>query len=326
MPNIAITSYCNLHCPYCFANEMITTQEEKNITIEEFQNILNWLNKNKQNNYRIGLIGGEPTLHPQINQILNMTQQYCEKKNIPSIIFTNGICLENIFENIYNRLNILINVNTPSAMTKAQFNTLNQNLNQIAELGWLEEGKYHKVTLGCNLCQQINDYSFFWNIIDNYNNIPKVRVSVTAPISKKLLENKELYYFSLKEKFLEFIINAHDRHIIAGLDCNQIPQCFFSNEELELINNTIEPRDRICHPTIDITSDFKASACFGAYDLVDYNNFTDLDALNNYLWCKKTVPLILNNTQGKCATCKEHEFLNCQGGCLAFAKYNNKEE
>ena len=34
MPNIAITAYCNLKCPYCFANEMISNQEEKNITLE----------------------------------------------------------------------------------------------------------------------------------------------------------------------------------------------------------------------------------------------------------------------------------------------------
>lgn len=324
MPNIAITSHCNLNCPYCFANTMITTQKEKDISIQQFQNILNWLSKNKQNNYRIGLIGGEPTLHPQIHKILNMTNKYCQEKNIENILFTNGVMLDTIVDNLY-QTKLLININTPKAMLSSQFKQLNQNLNYIAELGWLEEGKYNKATLGCNLCQQIDNYSFFWDIVDNYN-ISIVRVSVTAPVNKKLLENKELYYNSLKNKFLEFIENAYTRHIIAKLDCNQIPRCYFTEQELILINQTTSLNSIICHPVIDITSDFKASACFGAYDLVDCNNFKNLDALYNYLLFNKTWPLIQSNIQGKCSTCKEHEFLNCQGGCLAFAKYQNKEE
>jgi sulfatase maturation enzyme AslB (radical SAM superfamily) len=45
MPNIILTEYCNLKCPYCFANQMIDESNEnnKNITIEQLQFILKWL-------------------------------------------------------------------------------------------------------------------------------------------------------------------------------------------------------------------------------------------------------------------------------------------
>ena len=34
MPNIIITNYCNLSCPYCFANDIIQTKKH-NITLDE---------------------------------------------------------------------------------------------------------------------------------------------------------------------------------------------------------------------------------------------------------------------------------------------------
>ena len=43
MPNIAITKYCNLKCPYCFAEDMIAEEQTKAITLDQLTKILNWL-------------------------------------------------------------------------------------------------------------------------------------------------------------------------------------------------------------------------------------------------------------------------------------------
>ena len=40
MPNIALLNYCNLNCPYCFANDFIETDEQQIMTIENFNKIL----------------------------------------------------------------------------------------------------------------------------------------------------------------------------------------------------------------------------------------------------------------------------------------------
>ena len=66
MANIAVTTYCNLHCEYCFAHTMIEEMGNP-IDLDQFRMILNWIARTPQNH--IGLIGGEPLVHPHIDEI-----------------------------------------------------------------------------------------------------------------------------------------------------------------------------------------------------------------------------------------------------------------
>ena len=317
MPNIIITNSCNLQCPYCFANKLIKENNNFiNITKEQLIKILNWLTVSS-NIHQIGIIGGEPTLHPNFLQILNIFSQFCIQNHNTLALFTNGIYLDKILYNYPNQLYTLININTPAIMTELQYNSLINNLNTIQALQLFNSN----ITLGCNICQEINDYSFFWNILDQYLPINIIRISIVAPTHKEQLQNKHIYYSSLKNKFLNFIKEAEKRSIKIRLDCNYIPNCFFNDKEKIFIQkNILNKQNKIfCTPIIDITPDFKATSCFGIYNPIDCSQFSNYDALYNYLLYKKNVPLILKNNQGKCVTCEKHELLTCQGGCLAFA-------
>jgi sulfatase maturation enzyme AslB (radical SAM superfamily) len=68
MANIAINNYCNLKCDYCFADNMIK-EANKTMSLDNYIKVLKYLT---EQNYeqRIGIIGGEPTLHPQFKEIL----------------------------------------------------------------------------------------------------------------------------------------------------------------------------------------------------------------------------------------------------------------
>ena len=159
MANIIITSYCNLHCPYCFANTMINTESVKNISIPQFKKILNWIG---EYNEKIGLIGGEPTLHPQFKEILEVIRDYSERCNHKPhfVLFTNGIYLDKYLQLLPNNMEILINVNQPQATTTQPLSTMLQNINTTSKLGWIDK----QVTFGCNICPQIDNYDFIWNI------------------------------------------------------------------------------------------------------------------------------------------------------------------
>ena len=325
MANIILTSYCNLHCPYCFANEMINTEEIKNISIAQFQHILDWISKTPLEGQRIGLIGGEPTLHPQFDEILDIVGKFCLEHNCFSILFTNGIYINKFLSNIPSKMVILLNFNIPTAMTPQQWESLNINIEKMHKIGWLyksEDIKNAKVTIGCNLCLEITDYSFFWDTIDKYPGIPEVRMSVTSPINPVYKVDKDLYYTSMKPVLLEFVEQANKRNISISADCNQIPICYFTEEEFAKLYNMNRRGKVICEPIIDITPDFQASSCFGAYDLVDCNEFETISDLHRHLLYKKVAPKVLNNRIGRCENCKLFDLTKCQGGCLGFAKLN----
>ena len=91
MPNIAFLNYCNLQCPYCFANKFITEEEKQLITEEQLLTILDFLDQTPCN--RIGIIGGEPTLHPCLAEYIDICfDRLYDLKNVT--IFSNGIYLD----------------------------------------------------------------------------------------------------------------------------------------------------------------------------------------------------------------------------------------
>lgn len=315
MANIAITSYCNLRCPYCFADDMIHEQSE-NISVDKFRSILQWLSKTP---VHIGVIGGEPTIHPYFSDILREVNLYCKELNQSATLFTNGIHLDKFVPDIGQAVGVLININSPDNMDPKQWSSINDTMEHLSLLSWFAP-EHAKASIGCNLYAERTDYQFIWDMVDRFN-LPGVRISVTAPVTEEYKANKELYYTKMKPIFIEFVKQADLRKIQLGSDCNQIPDCYFSRDELDLIYRICTNRkNSICEPVVDIMPDFTATACFGCYDPVDCSQFETAIDLQRYLLHRRTYPRVQANCTGKCVGCKNHELLTCQGGCLAFAQ------
>ena len=122
-----------------------------------------------------------------------------------------------------------------------------------------------------------------------------------------------------------FVKEAYKRGVRLGRDCNYIPYCYYDNEEdLALVNQVIEiPQPDSpphCGPIVDITPDFMASSCFGAYELVDCSQFYNYSELTYYLLHQCVIPKFKKNNTGKCKTCDKHQLMQCQGGCLSFTE------
>lgn len=322
MPNIAINNFCNLKCKYCFADDMIH-EKSMSITLDDFKKILDFSSRTPDNH--IGIIGGEPTLHPDFENILKEANRYCKELNTTATLFTNGINLEKYLPYIGERFGILLNCNSPQFMTPEQWSATMELLEHADALSWLEDRPNGpaRINLGCNVYPGLTDYSYIWEIVDKYH-LKHLRTSVVSPggIYADMRKDKEAYYALMKPIFLEHCKNAIKHKCILGLDCGKIPSCYFSSEELELINESCDCyQSAFCEPVIDIKANFKCYACFGQSDQeVDMRDFENIDELRRYLFAKITLPNVEANCTGKCTSCKKHELLQCQGGCLSFGR------
>ena len=293
-------------------------QSKNNITIEDYVKLLQYLTEYNNEKY-IGIIGGEPTLHPNFKEILIESNQCANKNNVYFSLFTNGIELERFIPYIGNNINILINFNDFMQMTLEQAKKFRSTIEHLHQIGWLHN---NRVTMGINLHLNEKDYKWIWTLADAYK-IYKIRCSVTSPggIYTPWRNNKHEYFIQMKPIFLKFCREAQKRKIQLNFDCGYIPQCYFNDKEWNLIQEVSNDKYEHtgCNPVIDITPDLKITPCFGCYTPIPLNFEDKISGTYRYLLYNYNIPKALNNTQGNCASCSKLQKLQCQGGCLAFS-------
>jgi len=93
LPVISITNACNLRCPICFT----FNRPDRNFykPVEEMRETIDWLIESSGPLDLVNITGGEPTLHPQILDVLRT----CERPEIGRITLnSNGITMAKDYE------------------------------------------------------------------------------------------------------------------------------------------------------------------------------------------------------------------------------------
>ena len=151
MANIMITEQCNLHCEYCFANEFVNGNKKNEIAINDFKNILDFI-LGDGSEIQIGLIGGEPTLHSEFDQILDILIMDERVKQVT--LYTNGILLKDYADKLSNqKFHFLINCNDIKSK-KMLFGQFMESLDMVFER------VPERVALGSNFYKPDYDYQY----------------------------------------------------------------------------------------------------------------------------------------------------------------------
>ena len=88
LPIFSITNNCNLKCPICFTHNR--PDRIYNKSLEELESLLDYIEAEQKNLDLLNLTGGEPTLHPQLPEIL----ERCAKRSFRRIsLNSNGLIL-----------------------------------------------------------------------------------------------------------------------------------------------------------------------------------------------------------------------------------------
>ena len=316
MPNIIVTDYCNLNCSYCFANNQ-SIKQGNSITLEQYSSILDFF---AAEGSPIGIIGGEPTLHPQFKDIITLTNKYCAFFNTRATLFTNGIELAPYLSYFGDNIDSLININDPADIGYNKYNKILFALDKISDLCWFGT----RVTCGVNLHPNKHTYEYIWDIVDTYN-LQVIRASVVSPCGcyHTMKNDKDAYYNLMKPIFIRFCQEAEVHHCKIFLDCNYIPLCYFNEAEQEHILRVLaNDLTGMCQVTIDIDSQLQAYPCYGSRtnENININLFENVSQLERYFFISHSIPKAKNNNiNNKCQNCEQHLLFKCQGGCLGFA-------
>ncbi len=322
MPNIMLTYRCNLHCSYCFANEFVN-KNNTDITIKNFLKAVSFATRTGP--ARIGLIGGEPTIHPGFPVIMELLNNNPKVKGIT--LYTNGLLLDKYIQQFNNqKIHILINCNTPIIIGEKAFDRMQMNLDKLMH----EESMKERVHLGINLYSDDMDYTYIINLLQRYK-MHSLRISLTVPDFSTCGQINALENFKKRKPFLlDFFREMDSIQVLPYYDCNCPPYCIWSEEEKEWLEKyTAKYPDEqgnltgyhsSCFPVIDILPNLQAVRCFGMSDYmkVSIEDFRNISDLTSYFINEIDSVAYKMPACKECANCYEQKVRHCVTGCMGF--------
>lgn len=320
MANIFLTKKCNLKCPYCFADEFVNKDNEE-ITTENFLKALEFIKTDKDE--RVGFIGGEPTLHPEFKNFLQIVIDDKDIQNI--ILYTNGIEIDKYIDLLSNeKVHILINCNSPKDIGNSRFEKLKNNISLLKSVSKAN------FTLGLNLYSGALDYNFIFDLLKMID-AHHLRFSIALSNNTK----EDTYdaldsYRNFKSSLFKFLQDCYDNQIVPQNDCNAIPNCLLNIEEkrlllkLQQLSNELKLdrgtlQNYTCSPVIDILPDLNAVRCFGFSKNLKapITNFKNIFYLRQYFINKIDVYAKVAHFTENCEDCRDRTLNRC-GICFTY--------
>ncbi|MCX5694279.1 MAG: radical SAM protein [Candidatus Omnitrophica bacterium] len=306
--NILFTNFCNQSCPYCFAKEEPALEKKLHpnyIKLKELSVIIDFLKQSKET--RVGILGGEPTLHPEFKKAMAMVIQ----AGLGVTIFTNGLMDRDnstFLKGIQARkCNVLLNLNSPESYTKKQWSIINRTAGLLRK----------RMRLGFNIYKLDNDLDFLVDFIQKYNLEKIIRLGMAVPIfggNNKYIELAD--YPKVSEKIVNFI----EKHRLTGIsftfDCG-FTLCSFTDEQLGKLIRLRTTLISSCPPPIDVGPDLKLWHCFATSRMWNkkLTDFKDLQAVIKFYQTKFKAFRQVGATNG-CLRCEYLRLDYCSGGCL----------
>jgi len=314
MANVILTNICNLSCPYCFAGDLRSHKTEY-ITPEALERAVDFLKKSHCQ--EIGLIGGEPTLHPRFAEILAQMSAIFSKV----FVYSNGICLEKYFplalgENIC----YLINVNESTVTGREKFLALEQMLEKASAMG-----KISQFSLGVNVYCENQSFDDVLYLCEKFS-MGALRLSIVVPSCHGA--NRTEWFARLKPSLIHLYRQMKERNIVPKYDCNIVPPCIFTDEEMAFLHTLpgspgdiarVTGKMAVCRPVIDIYPDLTVARCFGMSDAKhSLDEFENLGDIIRFFTYETDGRLLYGESDPHCRECYRRRTLQCYGGCLEF--------
>lgn len=273
--------------------------------------------------YRISLLGGEPTLHPEFIDMVF----YLIERNFQIVVFTSGIMSERRLEETrqafadlsHDKLSFVCNVNDPQKSPPKE--------NQKVERFLKAFGKY--ITLGYNIHETDFNLDFIFQYINQYGLKHFLRLGLAHPILGAKNVHVPVADFPKMVKQLISYLPLFERfRVRPSFDCG-FPICIFSDAEIGRFFKVFSDLKFGCGPAIDIGPDMTVWSCFPLSTFHKKSIFefdTYQDVIDYYLHLHESVRVESGGIYEACDDCLYRQDGLCSGGCLAHLMNNFRNE
>lgn len=317
--NISIISSCNNDCEYCFQKDY--HKENKMLSYEEIDDIIQW----GLSESRIGILGGEPTLHPDIVKIIKRVKEFNS-----ICVFTNLLCKQELLKELIEVCGVDYLVNTTSRdelkdlfYSNIEFLYSKKDYLQRAQIG---------ISLGLTLMNNEEIDSKYidnlFNIIDTFPGLTSsIRMGIATPFHEGTFD---LMNYSKPVKYMIEKVLRDYQDITIGFDCPS-NNCQISpilmGECLE--NPRIKNFTLGCStPVLDVLVDKSLKYCFSFPDdflrVNDYRRFANAEEARRWYVMRVTEYMVQNAYQCRYnkISCENKV---CKGSCPAVNEYLRRQ-
>lgn len=317
--NLMINNYCNFKCSYCFAQETMHSKNATNVTMENFCIYLDWLKQAGEPHVR--LIGGEPTMHPQLEALIDKVIEYDYFKDI--LIFSNFSFKPEVTEMLISKsqkiqLRFLPNINNFNLLLPTQRERILYNLDMLTAA--IPDFR----NLGVNIYSPDMDLTQWEDLICKYD-ISDLRFSIVLP-NEKLPEDFDFYTFfhSYQDLLLQMAELSVKYGVHLNCDCNGLPICCFDDDAVITLMKVcpeIFGRPYCDTPSLDLTVDLYANGCFvcGTDAPRHITEFKNLHELQSF-YREEREGRFSGVPRKECYTCKRYEKNGAPCSCWSYRK------
>lgn len=275
-PNILLTNICNQNCKYCFAKGEMKKLKLKEMTLVNYIELTTLLKKQGINTIRI--MGGEPTLHSNFIEIIQISLENFEK----ILIFTNGLIPKKhlpIINNNIDRIEFIFNLDT-----KAYIKVGRQQESIIKLIKDFSEKA--KVNTGFTISDLRTNYMELYKNLDReYLSRIGIRIGYVKPIIGQKLFFNTIEYKQLGELIINLIntftkLNVREIYLDCGLEKEM-----FTSSQIRFLKKNAHIKDWSCKgkwSSFDIASDLSIFPCFPYFNkkrtqLIDFLNLKPIE-------------------------------------------------
>jgi len=252
MANISLTSTCNRTCSFCFARDALEAHGplRGHMPLDRVERALAFLARSRVPEAR--LLGGEPTLHPDFDRIVERALEL----GLRLLVFSGGLIPERALRRLEAvpeaSLSVLLNVASPAT---GRTHEVARQLEVFRRLG-------SKVVLGLTIDSPGIDPSFLLPLIDEHGLGRTVRLGLAHPVlsgSNGYLHPR--HYAEVGRRVTEFGLRAKERGVRLDFDCGWVP-CMFPDGALDALGLTSAEVGLRCSPMLDLLPDGRVISCY----------------------------------------------------------------